>query len=168
MAEAERIFTEGEKFFVLEDYTKALFYFQQVLEYSPSNASVFYKIAEIWLKSSKEEDLMKAAQNIESALRIEKKNKYFYLLAAHIYVTQHQFGKASQVLETMMKEIKGTEEHLYELAAIYLQDNRLDNALEAYDHAETFLGITELSSLQKQRIYLVKGKLNEALAEGKN
>src|SRR5438552_2111254 len=30
MAEAERIFTEGEKFYILEDYTKALFYFQQV------------------------------------------------------------------------------------------------------------------------------------------
>jgi tetratricopeptide (TPR) repeat protein len=166
MAEAERIFTEGEKFFILEDYTKALFYFQQVLEYSPSNATVFYKMAEIYLKGNKEEDLMKASQNIESALRIEKKNKYFYLLAAQIYVTQHQFGKASQTLETMMKEIKGTEEHLYELAAIYLQDNHLDNALEAYDQAEMFMGITELSSLQKQRIYLVKGKLNEAIAEG--
>lgn len=166
MAEAERIFTEGEKFYILEDYTKALFYFQQVLEYSPSNASVFYKIAEIYLKSSKEEDLMKAAQNIENALRIDKKNKYFYLLAAQIYVTQRQFGKGSQALETMMKEIKGSEEHLYELASIYLQDNQLDKALEAYDRAEALMGITEVSSLQKQRIYLVKGKLNEALAEG--
>jgi tetratricopeptide (TPR) repeat protein len=165
IAEAERIFTEGEKFYILEDYTKALFYFQQVLEYSPSNASVFYKMAEIYLKSSKEEDLMKASQNIESALRIEKKNKYFFLLAAQIYVAQHQFGKASQVLETMMKEIKGTEEHLYELAAIYLQDNQLDKALEAYDQAEVVMGIAEISSLQKQRIYLVKGKLNEAIAE---
>lgn len=166
IAEAERIFTEGEKFFILEDYTKALFYFQQVLEYSPSNATVFYKIAEIYSKGSKEEDLIQASQNIESALRIDKKNKYFYLLAAQIYAAQHQFGKASQVLETMMKEVKGSEEHLYELAATYLQDNRLDDALIVYNQAETSLGITELSSLQKQRIYLIKGKLNEAIAEG--
>src|SRR5258708_6759306 len=67
MAEAERIFTEGEKFFILEDYTKALFYFQQVLEYSPSNATVFYKIAEIYLKGSKDEDLNRAKQHIERA-----------------------------------------------------------------------------------------------------
>jgi len=87
-------------------------------------------------------------------------------LSAQIYAAQHQFGKASQVLETMMKEIKGSEEHLYELAATYLQDNRLDDALSIYNQAETSLGITELSSLQKQRIYLIKGKLNEAIAEG--
>jgi len=166
IAEAERIFTEGEKFFILEDYTKALFYFQQVLEYSPANATVYYKIADIYLKGSKDEDLIQAAQNIESAIRLEKKNKYFYLLAAQIYAAQHQFGKASQVLETMMKEIKGSEEYLYELAATYLQDNRLDDALSIYNQAETSLGITELSSLQKQRIYLIKGKLNEAIAEG--
>ncbi len=72
---------------------------------------------------------------------------------------------ATQAIETMLKEIKGTEEHLYELAALYLQDNQLDNALKAYNQAEAALGISELSSLQKQRIYLIKGKLNEAIAE---
>ncbi len=65
----------------------------------------------------------------------------------------------------MIKEIEGTEEHLYELAANYLQDNKLDDALNTYNQAETVMGINELSSLQKQRIYLVKGKLNEAIAE---
>ncbi len=42
----------------------------------------------------------------------------------------------------------------------------MDDALEAYNQAETALGISELSSLQKQRIYLIKGKLTEAIAEG--
>ncbi len=93
IAEAERIFTEGEKFFILEDYSKALFYFQQVLEYSPANATVYYKIAEIYLKGSKDEDLVQATQNIENALRLDKKNKYFYLLAAQIYAAQHQFAR---------------------------------------------------------------------------
>jgi len=166
IAEAERIFTEGEKFYILEDYTKALFYFQQVLEYSPSNATAYYKIAEINLKGNKEEDFLQAAQNIESALKLEKKNKYFYLLASRIYVTQHQFEKAAEALKSMMKEINGTEDHYYELAAIYLQDNRLEEALKVYTQAESALGINELSSFQKQRIYLIKGKLNEAIAEG--
>lgn len=166
VAEAERIFTEGEKFYILEDYTKALFYFQQALEYSPNNATAYYKIAEINLRSNKEEELQRAEQNIESALKLEKKNKYFYLLASRIYVTRHHYEKASQALETMMKEINGAEDHYYELAAIYLQDNQLDEALKAYNHAEAALGINELSSFQKQRIYLIKGKLTEAIAEG--
>jgi len=164
--EAERMFTEGEKNFILEDYTKALFYFQQALEYSPDNATVHYKIAEIYLKGNNENDLQYAAQSIEAALKLEKKNKYFYLLASRIYAAQHQFEKAADALKTMMKEISGTEEYYYELAGVYLQGNKVDDALQAYNDAETKLGINELSSLQKQRIYLIKGKANEALAEG--
>lgn len=166
LTEAERIFSDGEKYYILEDYTKALFYFQQVLEYTPDNATAYYKIAEIFLKGNKEEDLIKAEQAIEVALRLETKNKYFYLLASQIYATHHLFDKAAQTLENMIREIKGTEEHLYELAGMYLQDNKIDEALKVYRRAETELGINELSSLQMQRIYLLKGKLNEAVAEG--
>lgn len=166
VAEAERLFTEGEKFYILEDYAKSLFYFQQAMDYIPGNATIYYKIAEIFLKGTKADDLERAAQNIETALKLEKKNKYFYLLASRIYANQHRFDKAAQALETMIKEISGSEEHLYELAAMYLQGSQLDEALKVYNQAEASIGIAELSSLQKQRIYLVKGKINEAVAEG--
>ncbi|MGC4023377.1 MAG: tetratricopeptide repeat protein [Cyclobacteriaceae bacterium] len=165
-SEAERIFTEGEKNFILEDYTKALFYFQQALEYTPDNATIHYKIAEIYLKGNTEGDFQRAAQSIETALKLDKKNKYFYLLASHIYSNQRQLDKAAQTLESMIKEVSGSEEHLYDLAGIYLQNNKLDEALRTYNQAEAALGINELSSLQKQRILLEKGKMNEALAEG--
>ncbi len=164
--EAERIFTEGEKNYILEDYTKALASFEQALEYAPNNATIHYKIAEIFLKGTTENDLQRASQSIESALKLEKKNKYFYLLASQIYSRQHNFKKAAEVLETMMKEVSGTEEHLYELAAVYLQYDQLDDALKAYNRAEVALGINELSSLQKQHLYLLKGKLEDAVIEG--
>lgn len=164
--EAERIFTEGEKNFILEDYTKALFYFQQALEYSPNSATVHYKMAEIYLKGSTANDLQRASQSIESALKLEKKNKYFYLLASQIYTHQHEFKKAAEIMEAMMKEVSGTEEHLYELASIYLQYDQLDDALKSYNRAEAALGINELSSFQKQHIYLLKGKFEEAVTEG--
>ncbi|MBI1768467.1 MAG: tetratricopeptide repeat protein [Bacteroidetes bacterium] len=164
--EAERIFTEGEKNFILEDYTKALFYFEQALEYAPDNATIHYKIAEIYLKGNTENDLQRAGQSIESALKLEKKNKYFYLLASQIYAHRHEYKKACEALKTMMKEIGGTEEHLYELAALYQEDDQPDEAIKSYNQAEATFGITELSSLQKQRVYLMKGKLDEAVAEG--
>jgi len=164
--EAERYFTEAEKYYILEDYSKALFYFQQVLEYTPNNAAAFFKIAEIYLKGNKADDLAKAAQNIETAVKLDKTNKYFYLTGSRIYANQRQFEKAARTLEEMMKEVPGTEEYLYELAAVYLQNNQLDEALKAYNRAESSMGINELSSLQKQRIYLLKGKMTEALQEG--
>ncbi len=165
-SEAESFFTEGEKFFILEDYAKALLYFLRANELSPTNAAISYKIAEVLIKSGKDEDFKRAEVYIEQALRLEKKNKYYYLLASNIYNSLGQFGKSTQVLETLTKEIPETEEYLYDLANIYQFDKRDDEAIKTYNRAEAALGINEVSSLQKQRIFLESGKVNEAIREG--
>jgi len=166
LREAEFFFTEGQKYFILEDYTKALLYFQRVVELNPENGTIHYKIAEILAKSNKQEDFVKAAISIESALKFEKKNKYFYLLAANIYSSLNNFEKAEKMLETMMDEVKGTEEYLYELAALYQYDKKPNEAVKIYNRAENLLGISEVSSLQKQKIFLQQGKIEESIAEG--
>ena len=166
LREAEFFFTEAQKYFILEDYAKALAYFQRVAELNPTNATVHYKIAEILAKGTKEEDLVKASQSIEVALKYEKKNKYFYLLASNIYAGLGEFSKATNALETMLEEVKGTEDYLYELAALYLYDKKEDEALNVYERAENTLGVDEVSSLQKQRIYLERGNVGKAIAEG--
>jgi len=166
LREAEFFFTEAEKYFILEDYAKALVYFQRVADLNPTNATVHYKMAEVLAKGTKEEDLQKAEQSIALALKYEKKNKYFYLLASNIYAGLGQFEKATEALETMMKEVKGTDDYLFELAALYLYDKKEADALKVYNRAEEIMGVNEVSSLQKQRIYLEKGKVAEAIAEG--
>ncbi len=52
LREAEFYFTEGEKFFILEDYAKALLYYQRTLEITPDNATVHYKVAEVLPKAT--------------------------------------------------------------------------------------------------------------------
>ncbi len=159
-------FIEGQKYFILEDYTKALLYFQRSLEFNPENGTIHYKIAEVLAKSNKVEDLTKAASSIERALTLEKKNKYFYALASSIYVGLSNFPKAEAALETLIQEIKGEDEYLYELGALYAFDKKPTEAIKTYEKAEQVLGINELSSLQKQRLYLEQGKVDEAVREG--
>jgi tetratricopeptide (TPR) repeat protein len=166
LREAEFFFTEGEKYYILEDYTKALLYFQRAAEINPKSAAVNFKIAEILAKGTKPEDLIQASQAIDAALKLERKNKYYYLLAANIYGSLNQFEKAEQTIETMMKEVSGTEEYLYELAAFYLYDKKPDKAIDVYNRAEQVLGVSEVSSLQKQKIYLEQGKTEDAIKEG--
>lgn len=166
LREAEFYFTEGEKFFILDDFSKALLYYQRALEINPENGTVHYKIAEVLARSNKQDDLVKASLSIENALRLEKSNKYFYILAAGIYNSLAKFDKAAQAYETMLREVKGTDEYLYELAAIYQYANKPDDAIKAYNRAEEKLGINEISSIQKTRLFLEAGKSKEALAEG--
>lgn len=166
LREAEFYFTEGEKFFILEDYAKALVYYQRALDINPDNGTIHYKIAEVLSKSNKQEDLVKASMSIENALRLERKNKYFYLLASTIYNSLARFDKAAQAYEMMMDEIAGTEEYLYEVAAVYQYARKPDEAIKAYDRAEEVFGVNEVSSIQKLKLYLESGKNAEGLAEG--
>lgn len=163
---AEEIFTVAEKYFILEDYAKALAYYQSALELSPENPTVHYKIAEVLSKSKKEEDHRLAITSVENALRLDKKNKYYYLLAANLYSEVNDYAKAEQTLETMLKEVSGTEEYLYELAAMYQYDKKPEEAIKIYNRAELSLGVNEISSLEKQKLFFRMGKIDEAIAEG--
>jgi tetratricopeptide (TPR) repeat protein len=166
LREAEFYFTEGEKFFILEDYSKALAYYQRTLEVDPDNATVHYKIAEVLARSNKQEDLQRAALSIEQALRLDKTNKYFYVLAGSIYGSMAKFDKAASVYEEMIKTVPGTEEYLYDLAEVLQYANKQDEAIKVYTKAENAFGVNELSSTQKIKLYLEAGKTKEALAEG--
>jgi tetratricopeptide (TPR) repeat protein len=166
MREAEFHFTEGEKFFILEDYAKALLYYQRSLEIAPDNGTVHYKIAEVLSRSNKQDDLVKASYSIDNAIRLDRKNKYFYLLAASIYNSLAKFSKAAEAYENMILEVKGTEEYLYELAAIYQYADETEKAIKTYDRAEAVFGVNEVSSIQKVRLFLESDKTKEALAEG--
>jgi tetratricopeptide (TPR) repeat protein len=164
--EAEFYFTEAEKYFILEDYAKALVYYQKALDILPENATIHYKIAEVLSRGEKQDDLIRASLSIEQALRYERKNKFFYLLATDIYISLTRYERAAQLYETLLQEVPSMEEYLYELAVVYLYANKPAEAIKAYNRAESVFGINEASSLQKQRIYLETGKMNEALIEG--
>jgi tetratricopeptide (TPR) repeat protein len=166
LREAEFYFTEGEKYYILEDYAKALIYYQRALESNPENGTIHFKIAEVLSKSNKQDDLVKAAVSIENALRLDKTNKFFYLSAATIYNSMAKFDKAAEAYEMMLAEVPGTEEYLYEVAAVYQYANRNEDAIKAYERAEKFFGINEISSLQKLRLFIEGGKLKEGIAEG--
>lgn len=166
LREAEFYFTEAEKYFILEDYAKALQYYHLTLEINPANATVHYKVAEVLSRSSKQEDLLKASLSIELALSLDKTNKYFYILAASIYSGMAKFDKAAEAYETMLEKIKGTEEYLYELAAVYQYANQPEDAIKVYTKAESVFGVNEISSTQKIRLYLEAGKTKEGIAEG--
>jgi tetratricopeptide (TPR) repeat protein len=164
--EAEFYFTEAEKYFVLEDYAKAMGYYQKALDILPENATIHYKMAEVLSRSEKPDDLIRASLSIEQALTYERKNKFFYLLAIAIYSDLNRFDRATQLYETLLREVSGTEEYLYELAILYQFSGKPSEAIKIYNRAEEIFGVQETSSLQKQRIYLELEKINEALEEG--
>lgn len=161
--EAEFYFTEGEKFFILEDYSKAMVMFQKSAETDPNNATAHYKIAQIHRLKG---DQINALQEISTALEINDKNKYYFALQAQLYTDLNEFDRAAGIYETMLDEIEGTDEYLFELAAIYLYQQKYDKAIAAYNRIEEHYGVSPEISTQRQMIYLQRNQLDKAIAEG--
>ncbi|CAN5294728.1 tetratricopeptide repeat protein [soil metagenome] len=168
LTESERIrseeyFTEGKKYFILEDYPKALALFQKSLEIDPDNATIYYNIAEVLVKNN---ELAKALPYSSKAVELSPENKYFHLLKAEIYTKQAEFQNAAQVFEEMISIIPNSEEYYYDLAALYLYQEKFEEALAIYDKAEEEFGINDEVTFQKQKIYLKTNNLEAAIKEG--
>jgi len=161
---AEQFFTEGERYYILEDYTKALVFFQKSLELDPNNAAINFKIADIYNINN---DLDNALIHATEAVRLQGNNKYYYLLLAEIYKKQTDYAKASEIYEQLIEKIPGTEEYLFETATLYIYQNKLDDALKCYNRIEEKFGINEQVTIQKQNILLKQNKLDLVIEEGK-
>ncbi|UII27739.1 tetratricopeptide repeat protein [Fulvivirga maritima] len=163
LRDAEYYFTEGEKYFILEDYAKALVLFQKSLDVAPDNATVHYKIAQIYAAG---QEMDKALINIKKALDSDPDNKYFYVLAGEIHTQMGDFKNAASTYEQMTSTIEDTDQYLFELAAIYLYQQDYDKAVEVYDRIEKHYGPNEDVISQKQKIYLSNKEFDKALQEG--
>ncbi len=159
---AEYFFTEGEKYYILEDYAKALVAFQKSLEIDPGNSAAYYKKAQIEFKN---EELEKALADAEKATKLDPGNKYYYLLVIEILSQQGRFDEAVTVYETMLADVPGTDQFLYEVAAIHLFQENYDQALEIFGRVEDKFGLSEEIVLQRHKIFNQQGQIEKALKE---
>ncbi len=162
--EAEKFFIEAQKYFMLEDFPKALGLFKKSLELEPDNPAIHFKLAETYMNSG---ETLKALPHANKALLLNDNNKYYFLMEAQVYTHLHRYDDAINTYESLVKKIKGAEEYLFQLAALYNMQKEYEKALDAYARAEAVFGPSDQINFQKQRIYLKLDKIDEAIAEGK-
>lgn len=158
-----RYFIEGEKALVLGDLEKAYFYLQRSLEFSPQEPAINYKIAEVLVRS---EQAQKALPYAEKATMTDPENKYYALMVAEIYTNLNQPLKAAEILDRLTSDGENNQQYNLDLASIYLNASEFDKALVVLDRAEEYFGVREPFTIQKQRIYLWKNDLPNAIREG--
>ena len=159
----EYLLAEAEKFFITEDYAKALNGFLEILKEDQHNPVANYKVAQIYLL---EEEYDKALLYAQAAKEYMPDNKYYYLQLAETHSRLANYKEASTIYEEMLERIPGTDEHLYELAALYLFQRDLEKALDTYDRIEESFGKQQEVSYQKQKILISQNKVEDAIEEG--
>ncbi|WP_228527487.1 tetratricopeptide repeat protein [Pararhodonellum marinum] len=162
-AQTSRLFVEGQKYLMLEEFEKAYFYFQKARELSPEEGAINFKIAEILVRANKNQEALDYGQR---ALEADPENKYYHLLMAEVYSNQNQPAKSAEILRSLMDNSEDNQQYILDLASLYLTAQDFDNALIALNEAEDFFGVAEQLTFQKQRIHLRNNDLESAIKEG--
>src|SRR5688572_21607781 len=148
---------------MLEDYPKALEFFQQAYKMNPKNAAINFKIAEMYLNIRKESEAMPYAK---AALELDPENSYYYLLLGQLYANNEQFSEAIEVYSRLLDKFPNQEGFYLNLADLYLSQNKINDAVKIYDKAEKQFGEQEQIIFRKQQLYLKQNNLEKALQEG--
>lgn len=157
-------FTEGMKFFILQDYEKALDKFQESAEFVPSNAATHYQIAYTYTKIGKFDSALPYAQQ---ALNLDTKNEYYYDLLANIYKYNGEFQKAVDVYKQKINDLdRVVEDYYLDLASALISQGAYKEAIGVYNQAEKKYGMNEAIIRQKQKIHLKTNDVASAIKEG--
>ncbi|MCH6199342.1 tetratricopeptide repeat protein [Aquiflexum sp. LQ15W] len=162
-AQASRLFIDGQRFLIQEDFDRAYFYFQKAKELSPEQPAINFKIAEILLRANQVD---KALEFGMRAVELDPDNKYYNLVMAEVYSKKGEPKKAAAILEKLMANSGENQNYILDLASLYLAAGDFEKALEALTAAEEYYGMASQITTQKQRIYLRKNDLSSAIAEG--
>ncbi len=156
-------FLEGNKQKALGNFDEALKQYSLANGVDETQAAVCYEIAGILNMSG---DYAGAVEYAEKAIKIDKtKNVYYSLLLAFVYQNNNQFDKAAVIYKDLIKRSPEKISYYFELSEIYMQQNKLKEAISVLDKAESYFGITEMISLEKESYYVKSGKSEDAIRE---
>ncbi len=161
---AEVLFTQGQKYYMLDELDKSKGLFEGALEIDPINPAAHFKLAQIHIRR---EEYEMALFHAQKAIEIDNSNKYYFLTLSEIYTKMNEFGQAAEVMEEMIATIEDSDGYLFELAALYLYGGELEKAIQTYTRIEDRFGISDQVTYQKQSIYLKLDELENALNEGR-
>ena len=132
-ANAEYMMIEAEKFFLLEDFERALAFLDKSLEVDKKNHAAFFKKAEIYLAQNKPEEGLKA---IKEAINLVQNNKYYYVLGAQLEKADKNMEGAARFYDLMVKQTTDFQTYLVELATTYQAIGQTKNAIQVFEKQE--------------------------------
>lgn len=158
----EQTFIEAAKEKMLGNNEKALSLFSNCILKSPSEPAPHYEKAQIYAQLGQ---IDKAFEFSKNAVDRDKNNYWYSLLYAKLAVELNKIEIAESVYKKLIEQKPYDVELRYDLAGIYLYNNKPKEALKELNNIEQSIGPTEEISIQKQKIYLKLGEIDKAAEE---
>jgi pentatricopeptide repeat protein len=155
-------FMEAEKQKMLGNFEDANFLYEKCKKLDPSSAATLYELSTLLIQK---EDYKSAIENAKQAVKLNPNNNWYKAMLAVLYKQTNDANAAISVYKDLLKSNPDRVDFLYELANLYNYIKKYDDALKAYESIEANYGINETVTLEKERIYLVKGNKEKAYDE---
>lgn len=147
----ERVFFNAQKEKIKENYFEALKQFEFSLKLNPNIDAAWFEIAQINLM---QKDYVSSLTNIEKALKISPKNKWYREFYGEMLSANAKFDKATSVFKDLRKDYPNKVDYYYDEAYFLTKQNKDKEAIAVYNELEEKLGIQEEVSIAKYKMYL--------------
>ncbi len=161
---AEQSFTEGMKFYLIEDYAKAQEEFKKNLKVFGESGSTLFMLSKTELALNLLESALISAKK---ASDLEKDNFFFLQHLGNIQFKSSQYKDAALTTKKALKIKPNYVEGYLNLVDIYLIEGKESDALKTLEEMEASMGASEQITQAKQAILLKQNKVDAALKEGK-
>ncbi|HEY9117814.1 MAG TPA: tetratricopeptide repeat protein [Roseivirga sp.] len=127
---SEFMMIEAEKFFLLEDFTRALAFLDKALEIDKNNHAAHFKKAEIYLNQNQPK---KGLESIKEAINLVRDNKYYYVLGAQLEKADRNLKGTEQFYQLMVENTTDFQAYLIELANTFQATGNTKKAIGVFE-----------------------------------
>lgn len=157
-----RLFVEATLAKNKNNYNQAERLYLECLKYDPKDAASMYELASLYLSL----DRVDEARNFAiKASEIAPQNNYYKALLASIYQTESNFKASIEILKDLNENQAGKSDYLRQLVYIYILDENYIEAIDLLNQLEKKSGISEMTSMQKQQLYIGLNEVDKAIHE---
>jgi tetratricopeptide (TPR) repeat protein len=156
-ANAEYLLIEAQKYFLLEDYERAIAFLDKSIDVDEKNHAAWFKKAEIYLAKN---DTKKGVEAIQKAIALSSNNKYYYILAAELEKANRNPEGAARYYELMASYTPDYQVYLVELANVFQAVGKTREAIELFRKQES---LTLDQSMKLVEMLMQSSKEKEAI-----
>ncbi|WP_286755589.1 tetratricopeptide repeat protein [Roseivirga sp. UBA838] len=156
-ANAEYLLIEAQKYFLLEDYERAIAFLDKSIDVDEKNHAAWFKKAEIYLAKN---DTKKGVEAIQKAIALSSNNKYYYVLAAELEKANRNPEGAARYYELMATYTPDYQVYLVELANVFQAVGKTREAIELFRKQES---LTLDQSMKLVEMLMQSSKEKEAI-----
>ncbi|MCD6367191.1 MAG: tetratricopeptide repeat protein [Bacteroidales bacterium] len=146
-------FYEGERQMMLGNLSLASQYFLQCNKLMPDRATPYFQLAQLYYMTK---DYHNAVKYTELAHNRAPENLWISEFLVNLYEGFNKYDKAAELLKDVLRLKPGDYTYLMESARVASILGKNAEALKTYNYLEGKFGISETTSLAKEKLFLAK------------